>query len=242
MSRTARDRILVALDTPDVARASELVERLAAHVGGFKIGLELASAGGLDLIPRIREGGSALFLDLKLHDIPNTVAGAAAAAARAGVSYFTVHALGGPTMIRRAVEAARQAAAEVRRPVPTLLAVTVLTSHDDAELARIGVAGPAAEAVLRLARLAAAAGAGGVVCSALEVAAVREAFPSGCLVVPGIRPGHVAVRGDDQARAATPAEAVARGADRLVIGRPITRAEDPAAAARAIVEELDGAL
>lgn len=242
MTRSARERILVALDTPDLDRAEDLVRQLGEHVGGFKVGLELASSGGLALISRIRDKGADVFLDLKLHDIPNTVAGAAGAAARAGVRYLTVHALGGPKMIRRGVDAAVAAAGEAGFPAPSVLAVTVLTSHDDAELAGIGVSGNSGEAVLRLARLARDAGAGGVVCSPLEVAAVREAFPQGLLVVPGIRPGNVDVRGDDQARAATPADAVAGGADLLVIGRPITQAGDPAAAAAAIVEELARAL
>ncbi len=242
MSRSARERILVALDTPDLERAEDLVRRLGKHVGGFKIGLELVSCGGLTLIPRIRDIGADVFLDLKLHDIPNTVAGAARAAARAGVSYFTVHSLGGLRMMRRGVEAAAAAAGEAGLPAPTVLAVTVLTSHDDAELHRVGVSGPSGAAVLRLARLACKAGAGGIVCSALEVAAVREVFPGGCLVVPGIRPGNIDVHGDDQARAATPADAVTSGADLLVIGRPITQASDPATAAAAIVEELARAL
>jgi orotidine-5'-phosphate decarboxylase len=233
--------VLVALDTPDVEQAAGLVDRLGSRVGGFKIGLELFASGGASLVPRIREAGSAVFLDLKLHDIPNTVAGAAAAIARSGVSYFTLHAAGGPRMIRRGVEAAATAAREAGLPPPTALAVTVLTSHDDAELERVGLAGPCGDAVLRLAGLAREAGAGGLVCSALEVEAVRRAVPDGILVVPGIRPAAAALANDDQSRTATPAQAIARGADLLVIGRPITRAPDPAAAAAAIVEEIERA-
>jgi orotidine-5'-phosphate decarboxylase len=235
---------MVALDTPDADGAAALARRLRGRVGGFKIGLELFNSGGAALVPRIRDAGDAVFLDLKLHDIPNTVAGAAAAIARRGVSYFTVHALGGAAMIRRGVEAAGEAARAAGLEPPLLLAVTVLTSHDDDELSHIGLAGPCASAVLRLAALARDAGAGGVVCSALEVAAVRDTFPRGTLVVPGIRPAQGAVGAvgsDDQARTAGPAAAVARGADLLVIGRPITRAPDPVAAAEAIVDELERA-
>jgi orotidine-5'-phosphate decarboxylase len=231
--------VLVALDTPQVAQAAGLVSRLRGRVGGFKIGLELFAAGGSTLVPRIREAGDAVFLDLKLHDIPNTVAGAAAAIARAGVSLFTLHAVGGSQMIRRGVEAATAAAEQARLRPPTVLAVTVLTSHDDAGLERLGFVGPCHAAVLRLAALARDAGAGGIVCSAREVEAVRGIFPQGTLVVPGIRPAAADLAGDDQARTATPAQAVARGADLLVIGRPITRAADPVASAEAIVNEIE---
>ena len=239
MTIRAHERVLVALDTPEPARAQRLVRLLAGAVGGFKIGIELFTSHGPRLVDEIRGSGATVFLDLKFHDIPNSVAGAAAAAARAGVSLFTVHALGGPEMIRRAVESAAEAASAAGVPAPLVLAVTVLTSHDDETLRRVGLAGPCSDAVLRLAALAREAGAGGVVCSALEVAAVRRTFPAGLLVVPGIRPD----RGggacdDDQSRVATPARAVSLGADRLVIGRPITHAADPLAAATAIVEEI----
>jgi orotidine-5'-phosphate decarboxylase len=234
----ARDRIFVALDTSDVDRARELARVLAPAVGGFKIGFELFVTAGPDLVREIADAGGGIFVDLKLHDIPNTAAGAAAAITRLGASHLTVHASGGASMIRRAVQAARETAAALGRPAPTVLAVTVLTSHDDDELRSIGLAGPCADAVARLAVLAREAGAGGLVCSAREVARARELFPDGELVVPGIRPAAARVGNDDQSRIATPAQAVARGADRLVIGRPITRADDPLAAARAIAEEL----
>jgi len=233
---TPRDRILVALDHPDADAAVELARRLAGEVGGFKIGLELFVSHGPSIVERIRDGGMPVFLDLKLHDIPNTVAGAAAAAGRMGVSFLTVHALGGQEMIRRAVEASAEAAERARLSPPTVLAVTVLTSHDDDSLGRLGIAGPCSEAVVRLAALARAAGAPGMVCSPLEVGAVRRAVPGAVLVVPGIRPAGAAL--DDQARVASPASAVAAGADLLVVGRPITRADDPAAAARAIAREI----
>jgi orotidine-5'-phosphate decarboxylase len=240
MSLKGKERIFVALDTPDVEGARRLVGRLEGQVGGFKIGLQLFTVGGAAIVEEVRRSGAAVFLDLKLHDIPNTVAGAAAAAARMGVSFFTIHATGGAKMIARGVEAAAEAAEAEGLPSPTALAVTVLTSHDDDELHAIGLEGPCGAAVRRLAALARDAGAGGLVCSALEVEAARALFPGGTLVVPGIRPAGKVSGGDDQTRVATPAKAVASGADRLVIGRPITRAEDPAAAAAAIAAEIDG--
>jgi orotidine-5'-phosphate decarboxylase len=234
------EKIFVALDTPDAEGALRLVRLLEGRVGGFKVGLQLFSAAGPPVLREIRRSGAELFLDLKLHDIPNTVAGAAAAAVRLGANYFTMHASGGPTMIRRGVEAAAEAAEQLGLPRPTALAVTVLTSHDDDELQQIGLAGPCGAAVLRLADLARNAGAGGVVCSPLEVAAVRGVFPGGTLVVPGIRPGGGAAgANDDQSRVATPARAVESGADLLVIGRPISRAEDPAGAAEAIARSIE---
>jgi orotidine-5'-phosphate decarboxylase len=232
------ERILVALDTPEAGRARSQARLLAGHVGGFKVGIELFTSHGLALVRELGELGHAVFLDLKFHDIPNSVAGAAAAAARAGVSMFTLHALGGSEMIRRAAAAAAEAAHAAGKRAPCVLAVTVLTSHDDATLERLGLEGPCSRAVLRLVALAREAGAGGIVCSPLEVAAVRAAFPAGLLVVPGIRPAGAAARDDDQSRVATPAEAVRLGADRLVVGRPITEAGDPLAAASAIAEEI----
>jgi orotidine-5'-phosphate decarboxylase len=235
-----RERIFVALDTPDLERARRLVRLLQGQIGGFKVGLQLFTLGGPEIVKEIRRSGAELFLDLKLHDIPNTVAGAAAAVTRLGATYFTVHACGGAEMIRRGVDASAEAAEQIGLPLPTLLAVTVLTSHDDNDLETIGIQGPCRTAVLRLARLARASGAGGLVCSPLEVEAVRDVFPGGTLVVPGIRPaGTAAPRNDDQSRTATPGRAVAAGADLLVIGRPITRAEDPADAAQAIAAEIE---
>jgi orotidine-5'-phosphate decarboxylase len=236
------ERILVAVDTADLGRARELVQGLRGHVGGFKIGLELFVAHGPVFVSEVLDGGEAVFLDLKLHDIPNTVAGAARAVGRAGVSFFTMHATGGAAMIRRGVESANEGAREAGHRAPVGLAVTVLTSHDDDEIDRIGLAGPCGDAVVRLAGLAREAGAGGVVCSPAEIAAVRRVFPEGRLVVPGIRPAGATVRGDDQARYATPSDAVTAGADRLVVGRPITGADDPAAAADAIAAEIGGAV
>jgi orotidine-5'-phosphate decarboxylase len=236
----AHERIFVALDTPEIDSARALVRKLEGAVGGFKIGLQLFTAAGPSIVEEVRRSGAAVFLDLKLHDIPNTVAGAAAACARLGVSFFTVHASGGARMIARGAEAAAEAATAEGLPRPTALAVTILTSHDDGDLEEIGFAGPCGAAVRRLAALARDSGAGGLVCSALEVEAARSIFPGGTLVVPGIRPSRGAPANDDQARVATPADAVAHGADHLVIGRPITGASDPLAAAEAIAMEIDG--
>ncbi len=232
------ERIFVALDTPEAERARALARALSGRVGGFKIGLEAFVACGPPLVGEIRSLGHAVFLDLKLHDIPNTVAGAAGAAARLGVAYLTVHALGGAAMIARAVEASSARTLPGTEP-PVVLAVTILTSHDDRSLEQLGISGPSARAVPRLAAIAAGAGAGGIVCSALEAAAARAAFPAGVLVVPGIRLEPAGTKAaDDQARVATPAQAVAAGADLIVVGRPITGAQDPAAAAEAIAADI----
>jgi len=237
VSGAARDRILVALDTDRATDARSLVAALGGRVGGFKIGLELFSACGPDLVREIRDRGHDVFVDLKLHDIPSTVAGASAALARLGATLLTVHATGGLEMLRAAVRGATRGAEEVCARRPAVLAVTVLTSLDDAALERIGLAGPCASAVDRLVALAEEAGADGVVCSPLEIGIARKRLPTGLIVVPGIRPA--GGLSDDQARIATPRAAVARGADRLVIGRPITRAADPCAAAAAIAAEID---
>ena len=202
-------------------------------MGLVKVGLELFVAAGPEGVARVADAGIPLFLDLKLHDIPNTVAGAVRAAARLGASMLTLHAAGGEGMIA----AAREAAERASGARPLLLAVTVLTSLDEPDLAAIGLAGPPEAAVLRLARLALAAGADGLVCSAREVAALRAALgQEPILVVPGIRPAGSPA--DDQRRTMTPREAVSAGADWLVIGRPITRSPDPSAAARAIAASV----
>ena len=202
-------------------------------MGLVKVGLELFVAAGPEGVARVADAGIPLFLDLKLHDIPTTVAGAVRAAARLGASMLTLHAAGGEGMIA----AAREAAEAALGPRPVLLAVTVLTSLDRRDLDAIGLAGPPEAAVLRLARLALAAGADGLVCSAREVAALRAALgQEPILVVPGIRPAGSPA--DDQRRTMTPREAVSAGADWLVIGRPITRSPDPSAAARAIAASV----
>lgn len=233
-----KDRIFAALDTQDLGRAAGLARALAGSVGGVKLGKEFFTAQGPDGV-RAVAGGERLFLDLKFHDIPNTVAGAVRAAAHLRPAFVNVHTAGGRAMMQAAAEAAREAAEDTEAPRPLVLGVTVLTSLDDEDLATVGQLGPAGEQVVRLARLAQASGLDGVVCSAREIAALRQACGADfVLMVPGIRPAWAAA--GDQKRVMTPAQAVAAGADYLVIGRPITGADDPAAAARRIVGELDG--
>jgi len=228
LSRPA-DRICSALDFGSWAEAAPFAARLAPHVGMLKVGLELFTAEGPPVVRAAAALGRPVFLDLKLHDIPATVEGAARSAATTGAALLTVHASGGAEMIRAAVRGAG--------PGVRILAVTVLTSIDAATLERIGLSGPPEAAVVRLARLAVEAGAGGLVCSPQEVAAVRAAVgPGPLLVVPGVRP--VGSARGDQARVATPGEAVRAGADVIVVGRPLRDAPDPVAAAAAIAGEL----
>jgi orotidine-5'-phosphate decarboxylase len=224
----------VAIDTQDPQAAAATGRALAGSVGLIKLGLEFFVANGPEAVRAVgAAAGRPVFLDLKLHDIPNTVAGAVRAACRVAPAMLTLHAAGGPRML----EAARAAAEAAGQSRPLLLAVTVLTSLDAAQLEAIGAGTDLAAQVLRLARLAAASGMDGVVCSAAEARLIRDALGDRlALVVPGIRPMGSAV--GDQARVATPAQAVAAGADWLVVGRPITEAPDPAAAARAIAATL----
>jgi orotidine-5'-phosphate decarboxylase len=225
----ANDRICAALDFPSWSAAEGFARAVAPEVGLLKVGLELFVAEGPAAVRAAAALGRPVFLDLKLHDIPNTVEGAARSAAASGASLLTVHASGGADMVRAAVRGAG--------PGVRVLAVTVLTSLDAAALDAVGLAGPPESAVVRLARLAVGAGAGGLVCSPQEVAAVRAAVgPGPLLVVPGVRPAGAA-RGD-QARVATPADTVRAGADVIVVGRPLREGGDPVAAARAIAGEL----
>ncbi len=238
-----RERIFCAIDSADLARARHLAAQLAGHVGGIKLGLELFSAHGPDGVRAVMGAapGQALFLDLKFHDIPNTVAAAMAAAVALGPRMINVHGQGGRAMLEAARDAARQGAEAAGVAPPLVLAVTVLTSLDGDDLKALGVANPVADQVLRLATLAAEAGLDGVVCSALEIDVLRDALgPDFTLVTPGIRPAGAAT--GDQKRVMTPAQALAAGADYLVIGRPITAADDPAAAARRIIAEAAAAL
>ena len=229
--RSPKDQLAIALDLPDAGQALTLVDSLGDTCQWFKVGMELYYAAGNSFVQQLRDRGFSVFLDLKLHDIPNTVAGAVRSATHAGASLLTVHASGGAAMLAAAAEAASAPGA------PRLLAVTVLTSMDANELSGIGVAGTPAEQVLRLAKLAKAAGIDGMVCSAEEVSTLRAHMGAQTmLVIPGIRPAGAAT--EDQRRIATPATAIAQGASMLVVGRPITRAADPAAAARAILEEI----
>lgn len=231
--RTARNRLIVALDTDRLTVALAMARRLGPLAGMFKIGSQLFTAEGPRAVERISALGAGIFLDLKFHDIPNTVAKAVRAAAELpGVALVNVHASGGVEMMR----AAARALAGMRRR-PRLLAVTILTSLDAAALRRIGIRGAPQLRVVALARLAQEAGLDGVVCSAHELRAIRRACGSDFLtVVPGIRPASAAK--GDQSRVATPAQAIRDGADYLVVGRPITEARDPRAAADAILEEI----
>ena len=221
--------IAVALDAPDLDTAARWANLVSPHVSTVKVGLELYLRYGPDVVASV-QGASMVevFLDLKLHDIPATVAGAASAVARLKPAYLTVHASGGPAMIRAAVEAS---------PQTKIAAVTVLTSLDDADLAAVGLAGPALDATRRMAVLAVEAGARALVCSPHEVRAVRaEVGPDVTLITPGVRPSGSETQ--DQARVATPEKAIEAGADLLVIGRPITAAPDPGAAVAAIAATL----
>ena len=227
--------IIVALDVPELSEAVELARRLQDEVGYFKVGLELFAAHGPEAVAAIGKFGD-VFLDVKLHDIPTTVERAARQLGRLGVALITVHALGGKDMIAAAVEGSAEGAKGRTGPHPRILAVTVLTSLSDDDLAAVGLP-PAEDAVIELGSTAVNAGAPGLVCAPRDVSRLRqEVGGDPLLVTPGIRPadsGH-----DDHARAATPAEAISAGADLLVVGRPITRAPDPVAAARSILAEV----
>jgi orotidine-5'-phosphate decarboxylase len=226
-----RNRLIVALDFSSVEAALDLADQLQGTCRWVKVGMELYYAAGNSIVERLRERDYEVFLDLKLHDIPNTVAGGVRSVAGVGASLLTVHAAGGEQMLRAAAQTANVPGS------PKLLAITVLTSMDSTELSKVGVSDTPAMQVLRLAQLARSVGIDGLVCSPEEVAAVRELMgPNALLVTPGIRPAGAAI--GDQSRIATPADAIARGASMLVVGRPITQAADPARAAAAILEEI----
>jgi orotidine-5'-phosphate decarboxylase len=232
----ARKKLIVALDVPDAASAAALVSQLERNCQWFKVGLELFVAAGPSVIKPLVARGHSVFLDLKLHDIPNTVAGAVRSAAKLGVRMMTLHAAGGPAMLA----AARAALQGVDNP-PELLAVTVLTSMDDIQLGSAGISRSPADQVELLARMGMGAGIKGFVCSPQEVSALRALTgPGGVLVVPGIRPAGADI--GDQKRIATPADALRQGASYLVVGRPITQAPDPAEAAEGILKEMAEAL
>lgn len=243
---TVAPRLFCALDTTDLTQARHWAHQLTGTVDGLKVGLEFFCANGPAGVRAIRDIGLPVFLDLKLHDIPNTVAGAMRAAAALGVSLITVHASGGEAMLRAAVDAAADGAARAGLTPPAVIGITVMTSLADSDLDAIGQRGPAVEQVERLARLSQASGLAGVVSSAREVAMLRhrlngsDAASRLHLVVPGIRPSWADAQ--DQKRIVTPAEAVRLGADSLVIGRPITAAADPAAAARRVRDEIEAAV
>jgi orotidine-5'-phosphate decarboxylase len=232
----ARKRLIVALDVPNAAAAAAMVNQLEGACQWFKVGLELFTAAGPAVLEPLVARGHSVFLDLKLHDIPNTVAGAVRAAAALDVRMLTVHAGGGPAML----QAAQAALVGVENP-PQLLAVTVLTSMDQAQVKAVGLERSPAEQVKLLAKMGLKAGIRGFVCSPQEVAALRALTgPEGVLVVPGIRPAGAEY--GDQKRIATPADALRSGASYLVVGRPITQAPDPAEAAEAILKEMAEAL
>ena len=228
-SPAVKNPIIAALDVPDAEQAIKLAEAIAPAVGAFKIGKELFVSAGPDIVKRVRDTGASVFLDLKFHDIPNTVAKAVASAVRLDVQMLTVHTCGGTAMLKAAVKAAGDE--------PLVLGVTVLTSMDENDLADVGVQKSPADQVLHLAQLATRAGLKGLVCSPMEIAPLREVLPPEVqLVTPGIRPA--GSDSDDQKRVMTPAEAMNVGANWLVIGRPIYAAENPRQAAEDILSSL----
>ena len=232
-----RNPIIAALDVPTAEQALKLAREIAPAVGAFKIGGELFTSAGPEIVRWVRDTGAAVFLDLKFHDIPNTVAKSVASAVRLDVQMLTIHTSGGAEMMRAAEKSAQEIALQSGRNAPLVLGVTVLTSSDNSTLSEIGCEPNVGKQVERLASLAAKAGLRGLVCSPLEIAALRQILPKEFqLVTPGIRTG--AEKADDQKRTLTPREAMAAGASWLVIGRPIYAAENPRAAAEKILESL----
>jgi orotidine-5'-phosphate decarboxylase len=236
--RDPRDQLIVALDVETAAHAERLTAALEGQIRHFKIGSQLFTAGGPAVVLAVQKRGAEVFLDLKFHDIPNTVAAAAREAARLGVFMFNVHASGGRAMMAAAADGARVAAQELSVRRPLVLAVTVLTSLDRAALSQeLGIASPVDAYVLRLAELARDAGLDGTVASPNEIAAIRRSLGADwTIVTPGVRPAGSAA--DDQSRVATPRAAAAAGAHYLVVGRPIIAARDPVKAAQAILAEM----
>jgi orotidine-5'-phosphate decarboxylase len=226
------DRLIVALDVSSAAQARQIVQSIGESANTYKIGKQLFTAEGPQIVRDLVASGRKVFLDLKFHDIPNTVAGAVTEAAKLGVSMLTVHASGGSKMLKAAAEAAAQFT-----PKPLVLAVTVLTSLSDADLQELGISGNVQTQVLRLGALALNAGCGGLVAAALEAGELRRELGDGfAIVTPGVRPAGTAV--GDQARVLTPKEAIAAGTTYIVVGRPILEAPDPAQAAAEIVREI----
>jgi orotidine-5'-phosphate decarboxylase len=234
-----REHLIVALDVSSSTQALELVELLKGRVGYFKVGLQLFISAGPAMVERILDRNCKVFLDLKLHDIPNTVSNAIGSALSMGVSMLTLHTIGGEMMLRRAAETVANAAAR-SLDIPKLLGVTILTSMDERQVRGVGLESPIEGLVLRLAHLADDCGLDGIVCSPQELNRLRgESFQRIFFVTPGIRPE--GAQKDDQYRTNTPSDAIRMGAHHLVVGRPVTKAEDPARAAEAIVEEIQRA-
>ena len=239
---TSAERLLVALDVETGERALQLASALADLAGGFKVGTRLFTLEGPGLVRELTRRGARVFLDLKFHDIPNTVAQAVESAVQTGAWMINVHAAGGVPMMQGAVKAGRETAQRLGQPPPLLIAVTVLTSMNDQVLRDIGVHRPMLDQVVALATMTKDAGMDGVVASPQETAAIRKACGDGFLIVtPGIRGASAQAKPDDQTRTTGPAEAVRAGASYIVVGRPIIAAPDPRAAAEAIVDELQGA-
>lgn len=234
----ADDRLIVALDVSTMQQMKDIVDTLGDAVSFYKVGMELFYAAGEDTVAYLRDCGKSVFLDLKLHDIPNTVAQGVKSLTRLGANLITIHGQGGAVMLKAAADAAREAAEELGVERPKLLAITVLTSFDDTTWSGIGGQLPIADQVRRLALLAKDAGVDGVVASPLEAKLICEACGDDFLIVtPGIRPAFAAA--NDQKRIATPSSALRDGASRLVIGRPITKADTPREAVRMILEEME---
>lgn len=234
----ADDRLIVALDVSTMDAMKEIVTSLGDAVSFYKVGMELFYAEGEQTVRYLQEKNKQVFLDLKLHDIPNTVAHGVSSLTRLGANLITMHGQGGPVMMKAAVQAARETAEQLGVERAKLLAITVLTSFDDEAWTSTGGQLPISDQVIRLAKLAKECGMDGVVCSALEAKMIREACGDDFLIVtPGIRPSFAAT--NDQKRIATPASALQDGASRLVIGRPITQAENPREAVRLIIEEME---
>jgi orotidine-5'-phosphate decarboxylase len=232
-----RERLIFALDVEHFGEAQRLVGLLKGHIGLFKVGKQIFTHAGPKVIDMIRRKAEHVFLDLKFHDIPNTVAKASEEAAKLGAAMFTVHSMGGYEMMKRAVESSRNVAKQLNVPKPLILAVTILTSMDQATLEEVGIQTPLEEQVIRLATLAKKAGVSGVIASPREISLIRERCgPDFLIVTPGVRPASATK--DDQKRTLTPGEAVRAGADYIVVGRPIKDAENPVKAADEIVREM----
>ncbi len=232
-------RLIVALDFPDLEQAKACVKECGDAVSYYKVGMELYYAAGGSILTFLKEEGKQIFLDLKLQDIPNTVAGALKVLTKLGADMINVHAVGGPKMLQAAAKAVQEAAAEAKKPAPKLIAVTILTSMDEEQFAALNYKGSIADEVVALAKLAKDAGLDGVVASPMEAAAIRKACgPEFLIVTPGVRPAGSAL--NDQSRVATPSGALLNGSTHIVVGRPITKAADRKAAAAAIAEEIKG--